>query len=198
MLITDTDREVYKFLEKHNLFLTAKQASRLFYKGNGKESSNLLRSQKRLKNLVEKDYIKATDAVISKQLIYYTGNKPPKIILHKYYMVEFLIRLAAIEDFEIIEMNTEFKKLEKDYHIRPDLFIRCQYKGRERILFVEVDISKGFSNMDAYRQFYEVNNKYIGNTFVISICDDEPKNNDIGVLWYNTEFENIENLQAYL
>ena len=144
--LTSRDLELVQFLEKTKLYLNADQASRLFY-WNGSADYCLKYAQKRLKILCQD--LKEVDRIRDyafQSYSYYISSTAPRMYKHRLANTEFLSYFCLIEGVEIVDIIHEWRDLEKEYHLRPDLRVEFLYEGILLVMIVEVDVGKSFHN----------------------------------------------------
>lgn len=198
-ILTSRDLEVIKFLEQTNLLITADQASRMFYWTKNKKSS-LNIAQRRLQAAVELKQINRYRDYVNQSYVYYLERKPKgNSFDHKLMITEFLVHLS--QEFEIIDIKTEFKGFEKDYNIRPDIFVTFRMYDKIFSALVECDNTKEFTNGEAYTKISK--DKRSGKlkdilpytTLIISCCKKQPIEK---VLWVNSDFSNFSSIKNKL
>lgn len=146
LLITTRDLEVIRHLE-NGMLLTADIASRLVYHTQNKTSS-LKIAQRRLTELYKSKHIKRLRNSVTNSYIYYL-NKTPTKVDHRLTIASFIAELNII-GFEIEEYQLEYTVLQENYHLRPDIFLILNNHGKRISALVEVDLTKGFTNIDKY------------------------------------------------
>ena len=195
MGLTTRDLKVVRYLEK-NFILTADIASRLIYKTNNPTSS-LNVAQKRLKELVRLKQVKRVRQYVGQSYIYYNDKAPTKLE-HRLAMSDFLSQMA-VNGFEILleETEVEFKTLEKQYHVRPDLLVTFKYHDKGYQALVEIDLTKEFNNADKYKKVLEAkrNGELKGildyPLAVVSVCNKRPE--DLKCVWIIPDWSNFSN-----
>lgn len=195
MGLTSRDLELIRYCEK-NFLINAEIASRLVY-WTKNENSSLNIAQRRLKEIVKyQKQVKRVREYVGQSYTYYIGKNPTKT-KHRLMITDFLSRMVA-DGFEVVleETYVEYKGLEERYNIRPDLLVTFRY-GREKYqAFVEVDLTKEFSNSKAYKKIYEdAWNEKIEMDYpfaVISVCDTKP---DGDFIWIKTDWSNFSNIK---
>lgn len=146
--LTTRDIKLINFLEDTSLLITAPQAAKMFYKSpTGNKQSSLTIARRRLTQACELKQLNRYRDHIDQNFVYYTGKKPKKIE-HKLLITEFLTHFN--DEFEILEIHTEFKALESKYGIRPDIYIVFKFGEHIVSTLVECDNTKGFTNGDVY------------------------------------------------
>lgn len=151
MSITTRDLEIIRHLE-NGLLINAEIASRLVYHTPNKISS-LKIAQRRLTELYKSKQIKRIRNSVTQSYIYYIGKAPTKVN-HRLMMASFISHLNTI-GFEIEEYQIEYSDLQETYHFRPDIFLVLNYHGERICSLVEIDLTKGFTNMDKYNQLIQ-------------------------------------------
>ena len=204
MSITTRDAKVVNFIEETNLLMTANQITRYFYKtprSKSLESASVV-ARRRLAVLAKGRYIKRMRDFTNQEYIYYQASKPPKKVEHKLLMSEFLTTLKE-NNIHVTKIEVEYRKLQQDYGLRPDLRIVMDFNGFELVAFVEVDITKTFSNQDKYMKLiesYKIDDKVkqaLTPHFVfISVCDRKPEMER--VFWIKTDMSNFSKFKLDL
>ena len=190
MGLTNRDLEVVRLLEK-NMILSAEQIATLFFNKNGNFSSALTIARRRLSFLTEKKYIKRIKDYSNGSFVYFIG-KTPNITKHKMLFGDVLVTLKKYK-YEINDVCIEYTDFyDEGFRIRPDMRVELSKDGVRFSLFVEVDISKKFTNGEIYRDILIHRNsvKCLKNTpfAILSVCDSElPKEVDFKVAHANTE-----------
>lgn len=202
--LTMRDLEIVKFIENTNLPLTALQVSKLFF-WSGNEKSSLVRAQRRLLALFKMKKILRARNYVGEEYIYYL-KKVPSQLKHKQLIVDFLCQIN-IQNFKILNIQTEWKGIEQLYGIRPDLFLTVEYNTKKYNFICEVDNTKTFTNSEKYGKF--ISNKNSDQVIkslvpypmlLISVCSKKPDPillNDgrkYKPLWIDTNFSNASNL----
>lgn len=199
--ITSRDIKVIDFLEKTNLLITAEQASRFFYQSpSGNKKSAITVAQRRLGVAYELKQINRFRDHIDQSFVYYYKKKPTKVD-HKLLMTEFIINFE--KDFEIINIKSEYKDLEEQYGIRPDLYIEFKFGTKTLIALVECDNTKGFTSGDSYVQI--LSDKRAGKLkeilpypiTVISCCKTKPQH-PLNPIWVNSDFTDFSKIKYTL
>ena len=199
-MLTTRDLEVVRYLED-GFILTADIAGRLVYSDGNKPGSYIQIAQRRLRALHQEKQVKRIRNSLTNSFIYYL-DKTPTQVNHRLKIADFVSRLvergATIEDVQL-----EFTDLQNEYHIKPDAFITATYNGIRFQAFIEVDLTKGFTNVDAYTRLVKNRNNIpcIENGValaVISVCDKPIKkeNGKIHPLQIATDFSDIDKLFA--
>lgn len=195
MGLTSRDLELIRYCEK-NFLINAEIASRLVY-WTKNEKSSLNIAQRRLKEIVKQQkQVKRVREYIGQSYTYYIGKNPTKT-KHRLMMSDFLSRMVA-DGFKIVleETQVEYKGLEERYNIRPDLLVTFVYGNKKYQAFVEVDLTKEFSNAKIYEKIYSdaINGKFkMDYPFaVISVCDTRPEGRFV---WVKTDWSNFSNIK---
>ncbi|MBP3908600.1 MAG: hypothetical protein J6D33_06700 [Turicibacter sp.] len=195
MGLTTRDLKFVRYLEK-NFILNAEIASRLIY-WTKNEKSSLNVAHKRTKEIIsQQKQVKRVRQYVGQSYVYYIGKNPTKIT-HRLMMSDLLSRMVA-DGFEIIldETELEFKGLESKYHIRPDMLVTFKYGNETYSAFVEIDLTKEFTNSQAYNRLFadieasRYTIKYPA--LLISVCDNKP---DLPCVWIKTDWSNFSNLK---
>nr|DAK49460.1 MAG TPA: hypothetical protein [Caudoviricetes sp.] len=195
MGLTTRDLELIRYLEK-NFILNAQIASRLIY-WTRNEKSSLNVAHKRTQEIIKhQKQVHRVREYVGQSYIYYIGKNPTKT-KHRLMMTDFLSRMK-VDGFEIIldETEVEYKKLEERYHIRPDMLVTFKYGDETYCALVEIDLTKPFTNTDAYNRLY--NDLKAGRykmqhpMCLVSVCEKKP---DIGCIWIKPDWSNFSNLK---
>jgi hypothetical protein len=199
--LTSRDIKLINFLEDTSLLITAPQAARMFYKSpTGNVQSSLTIARRRLTQACELKQLNRYRDHIDQNFVYYTGKKPKKIE-HKLLITEFIINFN--NDFEILEIHTEFKGLEKKYGIRPDIYIIFKFGNDILSTLVECDNTKGFTNGETYAQVVSDWKKgkldnVLPYTLMIISCTDKKNDHSFKPIPVKTDFSNFSNIKYAL
>ena len=199
--LTSRDIKLINFLEDTSLLITAKQAATLFYKSpTNNIKSSITVAQNRLKVAHELKQIKRYRDHIDQSFVYYAGKKPTKIE-HKLLITDFLMRFC--NEFEVISIETEFKKLEKAYSIRPDIYIVFRFGTNIVSALVECDNTKGFTNGESYsRIMNDKRNKVINSLLpyplLIISCTDKKNDHEFKPITIKTDFSDFSKIKFAL
>ena len=195
MGITTRDLQVVRYLEK-GFLLNAEICSRLIY-WTKNESASLNVAQRRLRELFRLKQVKRVREFVGQSYTYYLDKAPTKT-KHRLMMADFLSRLQ-VNGFEVDLEQTfvEWKGLEKNYGVRPDMLVTFKYAGEFYQLLVEIDLTKNFTNADKYSRVMldkregRLRELLPYHLAVTSICDTRP---DFSAIWMKTDFSNFSNL----
>lgn len=200
--LTTRDLKLINFLEETNLFITAEQAAKWFYKSpSNNHKSALTVAQRRLATCHELNKLKRFRDHIDQSFIYYTGDKPRKIE-HKIMMMNFII--SMYQRYEILEIHSEFKDIEKAYNLRPDLYIVFKFGNNVFATFVEVENTKNFTSGEKYAHLYTDKRQgklketlpYI--TTLICVSKNDPINDFINPTWIKDDLSDFVKLEYKL
>ena len=140
--LTSRDIKLIDFLEENNLIITAELAALYFYRSpTDNLKSALTVAQRRLAICHELGQIKRCRDHIDQCYIYYTGKRPSKVE-HKLMITKFLINM--LRKYEVIKFKVEFKDLEKQYNMRPDVFIVFRFANKTVSALVECENTKTY------------------------------------------------------
>lgn len=201
--LTSRDIKVINFLDDSNIVLTASQVGKIFYSENARDDKSSLKiAQKRLKKMFDIKEVKRFRDYSTQEFYYYLGSKVPKLTDHKLLISEFITRMAQ-DQFEVEWVKLEWTHFQKDYHLRPDAFIKFHYIGEEFYILLEVDSSKKFTNDDKYlKLFTDRKNSTeiqeilpIYHVLIVSLCKTKPEQSKVNPVWINTDFSNFSNLK---
>ncbi len=192
-MLTTRDIKTINFLEETKLIMNTQQIARYFYsnkKGNRIETK-LVVARRRLTAMTKARQIKRIRNLTNQEYIYYMTNKAPKKFEHKLIMSEFLVTLK-----ENGFVKLEYKTLQQDYHLRPDMRLELEYYDLKFVAIVEVDHTKTFTNEEKYRRLMInratdpiVQEALTQNCMLISVCDKKPTMQ--GVQWIKTDMSNF-------
>lgn len=196
-MLTTRDIKTINFLEETKLIMNTQQIARYFYsnkKGNRIETK-LVVARRRLTAMTKARQIKRIRNLTNQEYIYYMTNKAPKKFEHKLIMSEFLVTLKE-NGFVINKVELEYKALQQDYHLRPDMRLELEYYNLKFVAIVEVDHTKTFTNEEKYRRLMInratdpiVQEALTQNCMLISVCDKKPDMQ--GVQWIKTDMSNF-------
>lgn len=195
MGLTTRDLEVIRYLEK-NFLINAEIASRLVY-WTKNEASSLNIAQKRLKEMFRLKQVKRVREYVGQSYTYYLSKAPTKS-KHRLMMTDFISRMVA-SGFEIdLDLTeVEWKGVEDQFSIRPDVLVTFTYNEKIYHLLVEIDLTKEFTNGKKYERLInakrngELKGILDGIVGVVSVCDKKP---DFNCIWMKTDFSNFSNL----
>lgn len=202
-MLTTRDIEIVKFMEQTQLPLTASQVSKIWF-WNNNEKSALVCAQRRLLALFKAKKVLRVRQFVGQEYIYYL-NKVPSQLEHKKIMMDFLCQLN-MNKFKILDVQVEWKAIEKSYRIRPDMFLTVEYANKKYNLICEVDHTKEFdakkyerftSNMNTDKALHELIPNQV---LIVAICNSKPtaiKRNDglYKPVWVKAnDFSNFSNL----
>lgn len=201
--LTSRDVRVINFLDESNCVLTADQIGKIFYAENARDDKSSLKiAQKRLKKMIDIKEVKRFRSYSNQQFYYYLGSKVPKLTDHKLLISEFITRMAQ-DQFEVEWVKLEWTHFQKDYHLRPDAFIKFRYGNDDFYILLEVDSSKKFTNDDKYIKLF-TDRKHseeiqeilpLYHVLIVSLCKTKPEDSKINTCWINTDFSNFSNLK---
>ena len=201
--LTSRDIKVINFLDDSNIVLTASQVGKIFYSENARDDKSSLKiAQKRLKKMFDIKEVKRFRDYSTQEFYYYLGSKVSKLTEHKLLISEFITRMAQ-DQFEVEWVKLEWTHFQKDYHHRPDAFIKFRYMNDEFYILLEVDSSKKFTNDDKYLKLFtdRKNSTEIqeilpyGHVLIVSLCKKKPEDSKVNPCWINTDFSNFSNLK---
>ena len=195
MGLTTRDLEVIRYLEK-NFLINAEIASRLVY-WTKNEASSLNIAQKRLKEMFRLKQVKRVREYVGQSYIYYLSKAPTKS-KHRLMMTDFINRMVA-SGFEIdLDLTeVEWKGVEDQFSIRPDVLVTFTYNEKIYHLLVEIDLTKEFTNGKKYERLInakrngELKGILDGIVGVVSVCDKKP---DFNCIWIKPDWSNFSNL----
>ena len=191
--LTSRDVKLIDFLEENNLIITAELAALYFYRSpTDNLKSALTVAQRRLAICHELGHIKRCRDHIDQCYIYYTGKRPSKVD-HKLMITKFLINM--LRKYEVIKFKVEFKDLEKQYNMRPDVFIVFRFANKTVSALVECENTKTYSNEEKYKIMYsDYANKKLLHVlpyplWLICVSNQEP-DTKLKPLWLYSDYNN--------
>ena len=203
--LTSRDLELVQFLEQTKLYLTASQASRLFY-WNGNPTYCLKQAQARLRILtLELKQVKRVRDYAFQSYAYYISPTAPRMYKHRLANTEFLSYFVLIEGVEIVKITHEWNELEKEYSLRPDLRVEFYYHDRFYVMIVEVDVGKSFHNDVKYCKLLDdiMENPRLqelfpeGRTFIVNVCKRKPKAS-FPIWWVQPDMTGLDKIEETL
>lgn len=196
MAITTRDLEVVRLLEKR-FIVNADILSRLIY-WTKNEKSSLAIAQRRLKILYKQKQVKRVREFSVQNYIYYLG-KAPSNIKHRLAMSDFLSQLM-INGFEVAldETENEYRGLEKEFGIRPDLLVTFYCGEKKYQALVEIDLTKDLTHVEGYNKFFKARRS--GETTLltqyplalVSVCKHKPEGVN-NCIWIKPDWSNFSN-----
>lgn len=160
-MLTERDRKILIFIERFKC-ITIQQAAKMFF-SDSKHSYDLAR--KRLKKIEEMNCIKHSSNTVTMERVYYTDTKPTP---HTLYLLNFYTELVS-KGCKVID----FKREPHYMNIVPDAFIHFEYSGKEKIAFIEIDLTHK-SDLKRYEELFmygQLQDDYGTFPIVISISD---------------------------
>lgn len=198
MGLTTRDLKVVRYCEK-NFLINADIASRLVY-WTKNEASSLNIAQRRLRELHNLKQVKRVREFVGQSYTYFLGKTPTQTT-HRLMISDFISRMVVNGfEIELDRTEVEWKGLEKQFNVRPDLLVTFNYNGRLYHLLVEVDLTKQFSNSKKYERLIrakkngELKGILDGAIGVVSVCDKKPVVSEVKPIWIKTDWSNFSNL----
>lgn len=197
MGLTTRDIQVINFLESTRLIMTSDQIARYFYRTKTEQTTHSIINiaNTRLKVMIKTRNLKRVREFNNQSYIYYQQKKAPIRSQHKLIMSEFIVKLKE-SGFTINKVELEYKALQQDYHLRPDMRLELEYYNLKFVAIVEVDHTKTFTNEEKYRRLLKnratdpiVQEALTRNCMLISVCDKKPDMK--GVQWIKTDMSNF-------
>lgn len=197
MALTTRDVRVVNFLEDTRLIMTTEQIARYFYRSKQAQTLHSISviAGNRLRVMIKGRHVKRVREYHNQEYIYYNFPKTPKRSQHKLLMSEFLVTMKE-NNFKMIKVDVEFKELQKDYGLRPDMRIEFEYYQIKFVAFIEVDHTKTFTNEEKYKKLIrsrktdsKVAELLSDNFLLISVCDRKPEMK--GVQWIKSDMSNF-------
>ena len=202
-ILTSRDIKVINFLSDSNVILTASQIGKIFYSENARDDKSSLKiAQKRLKKMFDAKEVKRFRDYSTQEFYYYLSPKVPKLTQHKLLISEFITRMTQ-DNFEVEWVKLEWTHFQKDYHLRPDAFIKFRYGNDDFYILLEVDSSKKFTNDDKYLKLFTDRKSSeeiqeilpLHHVLLVSLCKTKPEDSKVNPCWINTDFSNFSNLK---
>lgn len=179
-MITKRDGKVLDFVEEFKVASTS-TINELFYK-------NIRVAQRRLKLMVETKDLKRERYHFTDEYVYYYKKTTQQ--RHDLLLTDFYRELNKIVN--IVSFKKEFTKIEG---IRPDGVVVYQYRNKNYVAFVEVEISnKGFDT-EKYKEMYRNKNyKGILPTFplIIAITNQKIEKTPFEIIKIDTDLTNLK------
>lgn len=199
--LTSRDIDLINFLDENNLIITAEQAAKYFYRSpTGNHKSALTVAQRRLALCCELKQLNRYRDHIDQCYVYFTGRRPTKIT-HRLMITDFLVNMHR--KYEVIDFKVEYKSLEKQYNMRPDVYIIFKFGQKIVSALVECENTKTFSNDEKYLQlFRDIQNKKLLHILPyplvpICVCKSEPITK-LEPLWIQSDYSNFSKLEYKL
>ena len=199
--LTSRDIKLIDFLEENNLIITAELAAQYFYRSpTNNFRSALTVAQRRLALCCELGQLKRCRDHIDQCYIYYLGKRPSKVD-HRLMVTKFLINMH--KKYEVVKFKVEFKELEKQYSMRPDVFIVFKFGNKIVSALVECENTKTYSNETKYKTLYtDYANKKLLHIlpyplWLICVSKQEPET-ILKPLWINSDYSNFSVLEQQL
>lgn len=201
--LTTRDMEIVRFMEETGLPLSASQVSKIWF-WSGNEKSALVCAQRRLLALYRCKKILRIREYVGQEYIYYL-NKVPNQLKHKQLMIDFLCQLN-MNNFKVLDVQVEWKAIEKSYGVRPDLFLTVEHLRNKYNLICEVENTKEFDSKKYEKFTANMNEDKTLHALIpypvmiVAICQEKPspvkRNNGIYTpVWIKgTDFSNFSNL----
>lgn len=143
-MVTTRDKLALDFITQFKM-VTAQQVAQVAYNNNIKITYN------RLNRLYQDKLIYKTENKINRGFIYSQERiRTLKQYLHRYYRVEFYLKLRELTDIKMIMVEETFGS------IRPDVLITCMYDNQFYFFSVEVETNANHSSIsyDKYNNFF--------------------------------------------
>lgn len=193
--LTDRDKKMINFIHNTNMIFTIRQIADIFYKTGNPKSSYVV-ATRRLKVARDFGYLKMTEKIMGEPSVYYR-DKVPKEPKHKLLMSEFL-RMLSINGFTIISVDTEYQGFREDYGLIPDMRIIIEYNYEKYVVFVEVDLTKGFTSEEKYYQVFKniknLKEQIPYKVLLVSVCDKPFATNYVNPIRLKTDFSDFNRL----
>ena len=187
--LTNRDKKMINFIHNTNMIFTIRQIADIFYRTGNSKSSYVI-ATRRLKVARDFGYLKMTEKIMGEPSVYYR-DKIPKEPNHKLLMSEFL-RLLSINGFTIISVDTEYQGFREDYGLIPDMRIIIEYNREKYVVFVEVDLTKGFTSEEKYYQVFKnmknLKQQIPYKVLLVSVCDRSFATNYVNPIRLKTDY----------
>ena len=192
--LTSRDKKMINFIHNTNMIFTIRQIADIFYKTGNPKSSYVV-ATRRLKVARDFGYLKMTEKIMGEPSVYYR-DKLPKEPKHKLLMSEFL-RMLSISGFTIVEVETEYQGF-REYSLVPDMRVIIEYNGEKYVIFVEVDLTKGFTSEEKYYQVFKnmknLKQQIPYKVLLVSVCDRSFATNYVNPIRLKTDFSDFNRL----
>ena len=192
--LTDRDKKMINFIHNTNMIFTIRQIADIFYKTGNPKSSYVV-ATRRLKVARDFGYLKMTEKIMGEPSVYYR-DKVPKEPKHKLLMSEFL-RMLSVNGFTIIEVETEYQGF-REYSLVPDMRVIIEYNNEKYVVFVEVDLTKGFTSEEKYYQVFKnmknLKEQIPYKVLLVSVCDKPFATNYVNPIRLKTDFSDFNRL----
>lgn len=187
--LTNRDKSIYAFINQYGS-ITIDQCSKIFMQGNRRKYEIAAR---RLRRLVENQYIKMGKIMHTNENQYYIDNK---LRYHDSLVIQYCAELINIG-----ASNVKFERNKKwdTVNIISDGFIYFEINNKSYIHLIEVCLTNKDIKLDKYEQLYISN--YIQNQYgiepkliVVSVIEDlNQHSNIIPISCFDFNFNNIVN-----
>lgn len=192
--LTDRDKKMINFIHNTNMIFTIRQIADIFYKTGNPKSSYVV-ATRRLKVARDFGYLKMTEKIMGEPSVYYR-DKVPKEPKHKLLMSEFL-RMLSVNGFTIVEVETEYQGF-REYSLVPDMRVIIEYNNEKYVVFVEVDLTKGFTSEEKYYQVFKnmknLKEQIPYKVLLVSVCDKPFAANYVNPIRLKTDFSDFNRL----
>ena len=192
--LTDRDKKMINFIHNTNMIFTIRQIADIFYKTGNPKSSYVV-ATRRLKVARDFGYLKMTEKIMGEPSVYYR-DKVPKEPKHKLLMSEFL-RMLSVNGFTIVEVETEYQGF-REYSLVPDMRVIIEYNNEKYVVFVEVDLTKGFTSEEKYYQVFKnmknLKEQIPYKVLLVSVCDKPFATNYVNPIRLKTDFSDFNRL----
>ena len=183
--LTNRDKKMINFI---------RQIADIFYKTGNPKSSYVV-ATRRLKVARDFGYLKMTEKIMGEPSVYYR-DKIPKEPNHKLLMSEFL-RMLSINGFTIVKVETEYQGF-REYSLVPDMRVIIEYNNEKYVVFVEVDLTKGFTSEEKYYQVFKnmknLKEQIPYKVLLVSVCDKPFATNYVNPIRLKTDFSDFNRL----
>ena len=192
--LTDRDKKMINFIHNTNMIFTIRQIADIFYRTGNSKSSYVI-ATRRLKVARDFGYLKMTEKIMGEPSVYYR-DKVPKEPKHKLLMSEFL-RMLSVNGFTIVEVETEYQGF-REYRLVPDMRVIIEYNNEKYVVFVEVDLTKGFTSEEKYYQVFKnmknLKEQIPYKVLLVSVCDKPFATNYVNPIRLKTDFSDFNRL----
>ena len=192
--LTSRDKKMINFIHNTNMIFTIRQIADIFYKTGNPKSSYVV-ATRRLKVARDFGYLKMTEKIMGEPSVYYR-DKVPKEPKHKLLMSEFL-RMLSVNGFTIVEVETEYQGF-REYSLVPDMRVIIEYNNEKYVVFVEVDLTKGFTSEEKYYQVFKniknLKEQIPYKVLLVSVCDKPFATNYVNPIRLKTDFSDFNRL----
>jgi mRNA-degrading endonuclease YafQ of YafQ-DinJ toxin-antitoxin module len=105
--------------------------------------------------------------------------------------------MLSINGFTIVEVETEYQGF-REYSLVPDMRVIIEYNNEKYVVFVEVDLTKGFTSEEKYYQVFKnmknLKEQIPYKVLLVSVCDKPFATNYVNPIRLKTDFSDFNRL----